>query len=366
MKPSFLKFLNFQKRIDLKPQHIEALHKLLFQSALKQQIDIATLSSKMDIATRLSKKIFIALVENDVLKIETVKCSHCSEELHTITTTCPNCSEKIDINIFYAIIDAIVDTEQFNLIQAKNVEIKKANAIVRAWDKNKYLPYVLIDLVDSENVQKVLGDQDYKIFFDEIRDIVKYYSLSSINGSYIILGEIGDCIKIAFTKKTDVITFFSNFSKELENRIKSSEVIKKHVSSLPYFPKFSGIVDLLDLPSTDIGFISPKSIISITLDGSIDFNSKSLTELFRLDGGTKVDNELAFENANVSLWMSNTYIKNTAYKSQPIIEIEVGKHPTMMVKRKVTLLLFNKGIQEQVDNIEQFYKSTKSKENENT
>jgi len=361
MKPSFLKFLNFQKKLDLKPHNIEALHKLLFQSALKQQIDIVTLSSKMGIATRLSKKIFIALVDNDVLKIETVKCNHCSEELHGIQKICPNCSEEVDINIFYAIIDAIVDTEQFDLIQAKSLEIKKATAIVRAWDKNKYLSYVLIDLVDSENVQNILGDQDYKIFFDEIRNIVKYYSLSSITGSYIILGEIGDCIKIAFTKKIDVITFFSNFSQELDKRTKSSEVIKKYVDKLPYFPKFSGIVDLLELPSTDIGFISPKSIVSITLDGSIDFNSKSLTGLFRLDGGAKVNNELAFQNSNVSLWMSDTYIKNTEYESQPIIEIEVGKHAEMMVKRKVALLLLNKGVKKKVDDVEQFYKFKKSK-----
>ena len=354
MKPSFLKFLNFQKHSKLKPQKIEALHSLLFLSSLMQKINSNKLKRKLDLPIKLAEKLFTELVNFEVLNIEPVNCPECEEETTKLTNKCKSCSSSISIEEYYVNIDALLDDIHSDLIKSKHYESKKADIIAREWENKKYLSYVLIDLVNSENVQNILGDQDYKDFFEKIREIVKLYALSNIEGEYLILGEIGDCIKIAFTKKDDVLIFFKNFSIELENRLMESKVIVNYISKLEYFPKFSAIVDTLPLPSTSTGTISARSIITITLDGSIDFNSKALTSLFRLDSGVRINNDVAFKNNNVSLWISENFVKNTNYKSLNKIEIEVGKPAYAKVKRNVALLLFDNGIENKVKSPERY------------
>lgn len=173
----------------------------------------------------------------------------------------------------------------------------------------------------------------------------------------MILGEIGDCIKIAFTKKDDIFIFCRNFSHELTSMVKKSKVVDKYISKLKYYLKFSGIVDILDLPSTSSGTISAKSIVSITLDGSIDFNSKALTSLFRLDSGVGINNKKAFENNSLSLWLSENFVQNTEFKTLNKIEVEVGKHESLKVIRKVALILFNNGKQSAISNPSEYKKS---------
>lgn len=341
MKPSFLKFLNFQKQSSLSPQKIEDLHTLLFLSTMSHKFDSKKIKRKLDIPQRLAEKLFIELVKFNVVSIEPLSCPECGEEILDITNCCNNCSLEIDIDEYYVNIDALLNQEQQNLIKAKHLETKKAEIIAREWEKQKYLSYVLIDLVDSENVNITLGDTNFKDFFEEIREIIKFYALSYIKGEYLILGEIGDCIKIAFTRKEDVIIFFKNFSQELVNRSKTSKVIKKYITELEYYPKFSGIVDTLELPSNDDGYISAKNIISITLNGSIDFNSKSLTKLFRLDGGVSIENSLAFKDNNTSLWIGDNFAKDTEFEILNKIELNIGKHEPLIVQRDVSLLLFN-------------------------
>ena len=150
------------------------------------------------------------------------------------------------------------------------------------------------------------------------------------------------------------MVFFRNFSKELGNRLKKSKIIEKYISILKYFPKFSGIVDTLLLPSTNTGKISARSIISITLDGSIDFNSKALTKLFRLDSGISINNDIAFNNSNVSLWVSENFIKSTEYESLNKIEINVGKHEDLKTERNVGLLLFDNGLENRIENLKEY------------
>lgn len=354
MKPSFLKFLNFQQKIKLDSEIIENLHSLLFLSSLKHKIDSKKLKRKLDLPSNIAENIFRELVESEVINIELIECPECGKEMKKLLTTCNNCHSEIDIDEYYANIDALLDDNSINLIKSKHHESKKADIVAREWEKQEYLSYVLIDLVDSENVQNTLGDQDYRYFFEEVREIIKFYSLSSIKGEYLILGEIGDCIKIAFTKKEDVLVFFRNFSKELGNRLKKSKIIEKYIPILKYFPKFSGIVDTLLLPSTNTGKISARSIISITLDGSIDFNSKALTKLFRLDSGISINNDIAFNNSNVSLWVSENFIKSTEYESLNKIEITVGKHEDLKTERNVGLLLFDNGLENRIENPKEY------------
>lgn len=356
MKPSFLKFLNFQQEIKLDPRIIENLHSLLFLSPLKHKINSNKLKRKLNLPTNMAENIFKVLVKAEVIDIESIKCPECNEKIKKITTECSNCHSEINIDEYYANIDALLDNDNINLIKSKHHESQKANIVAREWEKQKYLPYVLIDLVDSENVQNTLGDQDYKDFFEEVREIIKFHSLSNIKGEYLILGEIGDCIKIAFTKKDDVLIFFRSFSEELTNRLKRSKIIENNIHNLKYFPKFSGIVDTLLLPSTSTGKISARSIISITLDGSIDFNSKALTGLFRLDSGVGINNDIAFEDNNVSLWLSENFIEDTEYKDLNKIEVKVGKHESLKVRRNVALLLFNNGVGTSITNPKEYKK----------
>lgn len=352
MKPSFQKFLNFLKSTKLNPEKTNELHKLLFMSPMSHKLDIEKLKRKLDIPNVYAEKIYRLLIENAVLDVEHFHCPQCGEDISKIIDVCSSCGKEIDGSNYYVNIDGLLDEYNKNLIRSKYFESNKAEIIAEEWDKQKYLSYVLIDLVDSEKVQEVLGDQDYTLFFEEIREILKYYALSATKGEYLILGEIGDCIKIAFTKKEDVLTFFNKFSKELSSRINNSEVIKKYILQLDYFPKFSGIVDVLPLPSTSFGDISAKSIVVITLNGAIDFNSKALTGLFRLDSGAKINKDFAFRDNNVSLWMGKNFIKDTEYKEFSIVDIKVGKHKT--VTRKTALVLFADGVEKEIKNPEKY------------
>jgi putative NIF3 family GTP cyclohydrolase 1 type 2 len=346
--------LNFQKQSKLNPQKLEALHVLLFQSPLKHKVDSKKIKRKLDLPTVQADKIFMDLIKENVITIEPIYCPECGENIKNFASQCGSCSTEIDTNEYHTNIDKLIDNVNANLIKSKHIESKKAEIIAREWEEQKYISYVLIDLVDSENVQNTLGDQDYKDFFEEIREIIKFHTLSNIKGEYLILGEIGDCIKIAFTKKDDVLIFFTHFSKELNSRQVTSTVIKNNISKLDYFPNFSGIVDILPLPSTSSGNISARSIISITLDGSIDFNSKALTGLFRLDSGAGVNNNITFKNNNVSLWLTEEFIENTEYQSLKQIEIEVGKHDSLKIQRKVSLLLFDNGVGCKAENLEKY------------
>lgn len=347
MKPSFLKFLNFLNKINLSQENIDKLHQLLFTTPLSHQLSIDMLKIKLNIPENYAEKIFRLLIETSVLDLEIFECHECGAKI-TLSNNCPECNIDIDNSGFYVNIDGLVDENSTKLIQSKYFESKKAEIIAREWDEKKYLSYVLIDLVDSEKVQEVLHDQNYAIFLEEIRNILKYHALSQLSGEYLILGEIGDCTKIAFTQKDDVITFFKNFSKELDNRITKSKIIQTYLEQLEYFPKFSGIVDTLPLPSTTSGFLSPKNIIVVTLNGSIDFNSKALTGLFRLDSGAKVDKGLAFQNHNTSLWMGENFIKETKYQNLSTVDIEVGKHNKIL--KKTALVLFTNGVENIIEN----------------
>ena len=141
---------------------------------------------------------------------------------------------------------------------------------------------------------------------------------------------------------------FKNFSKELDNKITKSKIIQTYLKQLEHFPKFSGIVDTLPLPSTSSGFLSPKNIIVVTLNGSIDFNSKALTGLFRLDSGAKVNKSLAFKKHNTSLWMGENFIKETEYQKLNTVDIEVGKHNK--ITKKTALVLFADSIENVIEN----------------
>lgn len=348
MKPSFLKFLNFLNKINLSQENIDKLHQLLFTTPMSHKLDIDKLKIKLNIPENYAEKIFRLLIETSVLDLEIFECHECGAKITSLSNNCSECNIEIDNSNFYVNIDGLVDQNSTKLIQSKYFESKKAEIIAREWDEKKYLSYVLIDLVDSEKVQEILHDQDYAIFLEEIRNIIKYHALSRLSGEYLILGEIGDCTKIAFTQKDDVITFFKNFSKELDNKISKSKIIQTYLKQLEHFPKFSGIVDTLPLPSTSSGFLSPKNIIVVTLNGSIDFNSKALTGLFRLDSGAKVNKNLAFQKHNASLWMGENFIKETEYQNLNTVDIEVGKHNK--ITKKTALVLFANSIENVIEN----------------
>ena len=159
MRPSFLKFLNFQKQSKLSPQKIEDLHTILFMSPLKQKIDSDKLKRKLDLPNNNAKKLFTDLINTGVLDIVSINCTECGETIKKFLNTCPTCDSEINIEEYYTDINALLANEKIKLIKSKHHESKKADIIAREWDVQKYLSYVLIDLVDSENVQNILGDE---------------------------------------------------------------------------------------------------------------------------------------------------------------------------------------------------------------
>ncbi|MCT7572294.1 hypothetical protein [Aliarcobacter butzleri] len=353
MKPSFQKFLNFLNKQELSEELINSLHKLLFCSEKNQKIDINKLKNILNINSDLATRIFKDLVSFNVIKLKDIQCNNCNEKIKKIKNFCPNCDNELEIENYYADIDSLINEENLTLLKNKNLEINNINRISREWNKKGFLSYLLIDLVNSEKIQHEMGDQDFNIFFEKIRKTIKFYTSNNLEGKYIFLGEQGDCFKIAFTNEKDLIKFVINFSKEIIKHVNTDPIVKSYKDRIDFFPKFRGLGDILYLPTSKIGKISAESIISITLDGTVDFNSKSLTSIFRLDHGISTNNENCFKKHDIALWLSEEFIiKNSLNLNTH--NLEIGKHEKIL--RKIGLILLNNGTTDKIEKPINYFK----------
>ena len=262
------------------------------------------------VSTRLFNKneAFKVFQDLDNEKIVDVifECPECSFNgpLSENKEVCSNCGYSYALrkeSSVYISVPGILQDKDKKLLEASLTNGQDANKLAHMWFELGGLPYLLIDLVSSQTLQKDMGAVPYSDYLELFREFLKYDVLSQVN-QYFILGEIGDAVKIAFHQpeelfkalvilgeKLSVIDYFKDFNKP---------------DSVNFFPRYTASGSILPIPKdTRSGKeINPKDIIVTTLNGSIDINSPKLTELFRLDSGLSFK-KTAFEKHSVAAFI---------------------------------------------------------------
>ncbi len=175
----------------------------------------------------------------------------------------------------------------------------------------------------------------------------------------MLLGEIGDCFKIAFSNPMDIHRFISGFVKKLLALVEQNYFGKLDDDRIGLFPCFNTVANTLSLPKNIHGnSISPKDIIFTTLSGAIDFNSKSLTSLFRLDNKIKLNHEIAFKNNYVCLWVFEDLLKKLNKDTDKLMEFSVGKHKTAITKERAGLFVFPGAVEKLIERPDDFIRDS--------
>lgn len=350
MKPSFQKYLNLIKHnyIFLPSNKIELLHNLLFSSNKSIKLDINNLEHKLNISEYNAEKIYMALLEEGVIRIEKTTCPECSQNINEHSSRCPNCNTNFNTNLFYTNIDSVLNEQQIIDSRFKHKNKKQIKRLIDNWKNNGFISYLIFDLVNSEALQK---EEFYDEFWDVIRYIIKYRVLPRMEKTCIALSEVGDCFQIAFSDINESINFGLLFSKEISQYKELNKFLDNH-PKIKNFPKFRSTLEILNLPKNKV----PEDIIFTTLNGSLDFNTEELTKLFRLDNGINLKNNKTFKKHNVALWIGENLMKqaNLNYKTEIV---HVGKN--FPLEKKVSLVLFNNGEKTIIDNPQDYIKKYK-------
>lgn len=175
-----------------------------------------------------------------------------------------------------------------------------------------------------------------------MREIIHGECLSHISGESIVFGEIGDCFKIALTHQQDVLKFFELFSKRLDEYTTKQLYPKIDKSFVPYYLCFSACATALPLPKSYGRNIAVEDTLSITLNGSIDMNSKELTSFFRLDSSIKIKNDKIFDTHNLSVCFTENIIEKINLNELETTNIEVKKGNEILETINIGLVFFNK------------------------
>lgn len=349
---SFQKFINFLKDNEgiFSVDETEKLHSILFQSTLDVILDTSFLSNEMGISDLRALNILQILVNNELIELSPVICAECGYEKVEVTNTkCENCGASINLkSAYYSRITGLLSETEKQKSREQHIRTEQADSIASAWEKDKYITYILFDLSQSEKIQSQ-DDMIYKETLDKIRDIIFKYALEKINGTYLLLGEIGDCFKIAFSNIADIFIFIDTFAKKHQEVILKKDFPTQRSEGF-FYPCMNAVANCIELPKQGNHNISPKEIIFTTLSGSTDFNSSSLTSLFRLSGGIKLKYEKAYEGDNyLCLWLfEDLYKKLDSCKNAPTVLFEAGKHKDLLIEKKAIAFRFPKGIRETV------------------
>lgn len=356
MRPSFQSFYKFLEDNKDYIRFRDKLHSLFFMNKFSNQISIPELMNSLDINWNEAKEIFLSLVKYEIIIPNNIECE-CGENNSVSNTYCTNCGNHVNIDDAYAEIDSCLPKEDADILNLKYNDNGAINIFAKEWNKSREIVYILLDLVDSQNVQSNLDIEEYNTFLEDIRDLISNECLEYIDGEYLVLGEIGDCFIITLTYKPDAIYFFKRFSKKLATYIKEKNYPSINKELVKYFPYFTATATVLGLPDAKNGKeLNPKNIIYKTLSGSIGFNSQELTTFYRLDSGVGVKDKMVFEDHNLALWITEKFINKIGLKDIPTVKNTVGKKGRVKEEVSTGLLLFNNGQMEIVKNPEEYKK----------
>lgn len=317
--PSFLKFADYlQNEKNLDSFQKEQLHKIIFQSYQDSYINAEELSSKIqNLSLGVSYHIIKSLILNEIVEGR-FDCPSCDstfalKELleNNFNNKCPECGHDIHSfnELFIKIYGNIPfqDYEKLTFIQI--IEMKIIN-LAKSWRENGFITYFLLDLVNSESIQKE-NEREYNTFLSNFRDFWLKRVLSQSKSNCFFIGEIGDAYKILFQDVQDAFNIVRIFSKELT----AFDTFKFNGINLkfPNFPKFKIVIDCIDIPTDKQGkSIDPGEIFIKTANRTYDINSAGITQLYRAEARLKDFKEEYYRNweiYDIGLWLMSSAFK---------------------------------------------------------
>ncbi|AKH77982.1 hypothetical protein LEP1GSC034_4177 [Leptospira interrogans str. 2003000735] len=345
--PSFLKFADFlQNEKDLTSIQKEALHSVLFQSYQDIYVNAADLSFKIKgISLEKAYQIIKKLILENVFD-GSYDCPACDSTLslneifETKAVKCPECGQDIQFyhDLYIKVFGNIPEKDYEKLTFDQIAEIRIKN-LAKYWRENGGITYFLLDLVNSELIQKE-NEREYNSFLSEFREFWVKRVLSQSKENHYFIGEIGDAYKIIFQDIVDAFNIVRIFSQEIINF--DTSIFENIKSKFPIFPKFKIVIDCVNLPTDRNGRpIDPGDVFIKTANRTYDINSASVTQLYRAEAKLKEYKDSYYKNwekFDIALWLMDSAFEILSnYSIIPESEKNLTGPNLYMLKNKTIL-----------------------------
>jgi len=310
------------------------LLKIFFKSPFSSWVSIDQISKKLGVPTCETMTLISDLVKYKAIDWNSFDCPSCGYNITKAILVCPSCNKDISENWKFYINGCLEEDQQK---EYSNFAASKTTAdnFSQQWIRQGHIYYLIIDVVESENLQEQDSLQ-YNAFLDKIRFLIKNRVLSQTKRKTICLGEIGDCIKIAFLSVDDAIKTMEKLAKIiLEENFEQQFYPIRGIEASP-FPRFDGTLGKISISDKHKEL---ENIFCITLTGALDFNDYELTCLFRFDQKIKTTRSIFEKNTIISLWIQNEVIKALNWEGIPEVLIEAESHGSVK-KSNFSLLAF--------------------------
>ena len=301
---------------------MEKLHKIFFQSGFSGEISLAAISSKLNLTTYETINIVRDLIQNSVIEWQPFCCAGCGKEISGPLSQCDACKRDITEDWAFHVDGSISEKDQ-NMYRRISGGRRDAERFASRLKDQGYMFYLLLDLVESENIQEQ-DDIQYDGFLERIRVLMQQEAMSQVKDTVLCMGEIGDCLKLAFLSADDTKTVLESFAKIIraESWEKNFPLLK--AKEAKYFPRYDGIMG--KIPISLRRKENTGKLFCMTLNGAVDFNDSELTRLFRFDSAIKTKKKLFDGNTVLSVWVQNQMFKDMGWDDMPVIEVTATSH----------------------------------------
>jgi hypothetical protein len=301
---------------------LEKLHNIFFQAPFSKELSLDLISSDLELTRIETVNIVVDLIQNSVIEWESFRCEKCDKEITKPLIRCDTCGNDVAGQWRFHVDGCIPEQnqEKYKAFSGKSAEAKR---FASKLSSQGYMYYLLLDLVESENLQEKDGFQ-YNDFLEKIRTLIQQEALSQAKDDVLCLGEIGDCLKLAFLSADDFIEVLEKFAETIRKEELDKQFPLLKAKEAAFFPRYDGLIGkitILPRYRTDL-----KKIFCVTLNGAIDFNDYEVTRLFRFDKEIKTCKEIFEGDTVLSVWTENQIFKDIGWEEMPTINVTVNSH----------------------------------------
>jgi len=312
---------------------LEILNRIIFQSPFDRQVYLSTLMGEIGLTGFQATRLLTELVEAGVVEVASARCPQCFESIDYVRGDCPNCGHDLFSVSRFEVQGCLSKDNQIEYSKYAS-DRGEADRFAKRWVQQGHIFYLLIDLAESQIHQ----EQDsiaYNQFYADIRERVTRKALSKTKYA-LCLGEIGDCIKLAFMDANDAITALMEIARFIREDNLAANYPTLKGRDAP-FPRFDGTLGKISIQGR---YDDPKKVLCVTLNGNLDFNDYELTRLFRFDGAIKTQKRI-YRDIMVTAWVQDDVLDEMeGWNKIPMVEIEAKAHERSR-KSKFGLLTFN-------------------------
>lgn len=252
-----------------------------------------------DLGITGAKGIYILklLAESGVVHVDPVTCPVCGNPEHLVVDFCPVCHQDL-FSLWAFTVDGNLQGDELRAFGGFRANRLLADQFSNAWIQQGFVYYLIIDLVESEHLQRT-SSLEYNQFFSALRGKLQETVFPKLRRKVLPLGEIGDCLKIAFLDTESCIEFLRGVQKIVDGT-RWETVVPHLIGREADFPSLDGTLGKLTLGSFERK--TPSDLLVVTLSGQLDFNDIELTRLFRYDTAIETNREV-FSSSSIAVWI---------------------------------------------------------------